>query len=586
MKSNKNIFTALLISLLAFTSFSCSDYLDYDEDKVWTDELVWTEYTNVEKYLAAIYDKTPSTFAYVGGAFLAASTDDAEHANLSSDVERYNTGALSEFSHPNSGWSKNYDGIRLASKFIENADTLTLYKNKWNDNYNTQLEYLYRWRGEARFLKAYFYFELIKRYGGVPIVEKWVNEYLPADATRKPFNEVVEYIALTCDSAMKYLPVKSEFKNSDMGHATKGAALALKTRAFLYAASELNNPTGAYHAYYDSCAVNAARLFNMGYSVSGVNYNDLFTPGSGVHFKNNDVIFDKRAAASNSLEKSNYPVGFNQGSGHTNPTQDLVDAFEMADGTPFDWDNSTHAAAPYENRDPRFYATILHNGAQMDVGNVEMARKVETFNGGLDGPVQEFTIGTRTGYYLKKYIHTNLDFVQGNMKQHYWFLFRYAEVLLNYAEAMNELHNDPDVDPSGYGMTAREAVNMVRSRVNMPAVVAANADEFRTKLRNERRVELAFEDHRHWDVRRWNVGVEFLNSPVHGVDIERQLIPRDEDNDGVQDVDEDGNLLWDEEFSYEVKKVEERVFEEHMNLYPIPRSEVYSGVELPQNPGW
>ncbi|MCG8580834.1 MAG: RagB/SusD family nutrient uptake outer membrane protein, partial [Bacteroidales bacterium] len=344
MKSLKNIYRLLLFSLLASTAFSCSDFLEYEEEKAWTDELVWTEYTNVRKYLAAVYDKVPETFDHVSGAFLAASTDDAEHANLYSDIARFNTGSVSEFNHPNGAWSRNYEGIRLASEFIVNADTLTFYKDRWSQtNYESYMQDLYRWRGEARFLKAYFYFELFKRYGEVPIVDEWLDDYTPADPSRKPVDELVEYIAVTCDSALKYLPMANELEDSDMGHATKGAALALKARAFLYAASPLHNPTGEFNAYYDSCAVNASRLFNMGYSVSGVNYNDLFTPESTAHLENSDVIFDKRASGANSLEKDNYPVGFESGKGYTNPTQDLVDAYEMADGTLFDWNNPEHA---------------------------------------------------------------------------------------------------------------------------------------------------------------------------------------------------------------------------------------------------
>ncbi len=572
--------------MVALSSYSCSDNMEYDVDKAYTDELVWTEYSLVKRYLASIYSKTPGTFASVEGAFLAASTDDAEHANLSSDIERFNSGALSAFNHPNSSWSVNYKGIRLANSFIANSDTLTFYKDRWNDSYDANMEDLTWWRGEARFLKAYFYFELIKRYGGVPIVDEWVDEYTPADPTKKSFHEVVEYIAATCDEALVYLRDNAGVANSDMGHATKGAALALKVRTFLYAASALNNPDGSYNRFLDSCAVNASRLFNMGYSVDGVDYTSLFTPGSGLHLENTDVIFDRKLASANSLEKNNYPIGFEAGKGLTNPTQELVDAFEMADGSVFDWNNVEHAANPYANRDPRFYETIIYNGTQMDVGNANFARKVEVFKDGLDAPVQEFSMGTRTGYYLKKYIHTDLDFIAGNIKQHNWFLFRYAEVLLNYAEAMNELYNDPDVDPEGYGMTARDAVNQVRARAGMPDVVAADANEFRTKLRNERRVELAFENHRHWDVRRWNIGEQVFNQPIHGVDIERSLIPRDEDNDGAQDEDADGNLLWDESFSYSLKQVEERVFDNYMNRYPIPRGEVFGSFELEQNPGW
>lgn len=586
MKNIKNKLVVFICSHLVLLTFSCSDFMEYEEDKAWTDELVWTDYSYVKRYLASIYHKTPGTFDFVDGAFLAASTDDAEHANLFSDIERFNSAKLSAFNHPNQAWLLNYKGIRLANSFIENSDTLTFYKDKWNDTYDASMQDLSWWRGEARFLKAYFYFELIKRYGGVPIVDEWVDEYTPVDPTKKSFHEVVDYIAATCDEALLFLRDRSDADDSDLGHATKGAAIALKVRTFLYAASPLNNPDGSYDRYLDSCAFNASLLFDMGYDVEGVAYANLFTPGSAVHLENSDVIFDKKLASSNSLEKNNYPIGFEAGKGLTNPSQELVDAFEMSDGTAFDWNNAEHAANPYANRDPRLYETVIFNGTQMNVGNANFARKVEVFEEGLDAPVQEFSIGTRTGYYLKKYIHTDLDFIAGNEVQHNWFLFRYAEVLLSYAEAMNQRYNDPDVDPHGYGMTARDAVNQVRARAGMPEVVAADADEFRTKLRNERRVELAFENHRHWDVRRWNIGEQVFNTPIHGVDVKRILSPRDEDNDGIHDENADGILLYDESFLYTIKQVEERVFENHMNRYPIPRGEVYAAFELEQNTGW
>ncbi len=609
MKKIKYILKVLTVLMLTVLPISC-DYLEYDEDKAWTDELVWTEYAYVKRYLASIYDKVPSTFDYVDGAFLASTTDDAEHSGLFSNVERFNTGSLSSFDHPNGAWDKNYEGIRLADSFIKNSDTLTLYKDINNiegGSYSSDSADLVNWRGEARFLKALFYFELIKRYGSVPIVEEWKDEDTPLETSKKSFAEVVDFIGATCDEALKFLPVKSELDTDEIGHATKGAAYALKARAFLYAASKQHNPDGENDAYYDSCVVNASKLFNMNYAVSGVNYSNIFTPGNNLHFTNNDVIFDIRGNENsnaeknknkNQLEKDNYPVGFDMGKGFTNPTQDLVDCYEtkngyavtltengfISDDPAFDSEN------PYANRDPRFAATIIYNGFNMTVGNADKAREVETFNGGFDGPVQKDIIGTRTGYYLKKYIDTDLDLQNGDASKHFWFVFRYAEVLLNYAEAMNELHG-PDADPEGYGKTAREAINEVRGRAGMPDVVAADADEFSEKLRKERRVELAFEDHRHWDVRRWKIAEDVLNQPVHGVSIVREegeRIARDEDNDDIQDKDEEGNLLWDivYEYTYTKKVVEERVFESHMELYPIPRSEVFGGVNIPQNTGW
>jgi hypothetical protein len=194
-------------------------------------------------------------------------------------------------------------------------------------------------------------------------------------------------------------------------------------------------------------------------------------------------------------------------------------------------------------------------------------RAVEIWPGGKDGPGKPRA--TRTGYYLRKFVDENIDLMQNKTSAHAWIYFRYAEVLLNYAEAMNEAYGPDDV-PAGFTLSARAALNLVRKRngVNMPDVVAATTDEFREKVRSERRIELAFEEHRFWDVRRWKTGEEALGGDIFGVNV----VLNDDDT-----------------FTYEYPSapVERRVFEEKMYRYPIPRSEIdkTSGA-ITQNSGW
>lgn len=560
----KTVFATVCTSCLLG---SC-DYLEYDENKNWTEELVWSEFSYIDRYLTAVYAQLPGTFNCVDGAFLDASTDNAEHLNQSCRITKFNMGTWDMFDTPNGNWSVNYDGIRLANTFIEHADTCTLYREEYDFAAKQEnLRKLYRYRGEARFLKAFFYFELFKRYGEIPIVEEWTDQYTPTDYSRQPVTDVVELIAEVCNSALPFLPGKSDLTGNDyknnLGRPFKGTAWALKSRAFLYAASELSNSNGTLDCYYDSCAANSAKLFGAGYKIIP-NYEDLFLPNSTTMQDNAEVIWDCRASGSKNLESSNFPIGFYGGNGMTNPTQDLVDAYEMLDGTTFDWDDPNDVNRMYTYRDKRFAATILYNGAEMG------GRRVECFEGGRDAS-NSYQNGTRTGYYLKKFIKTDTD-LSGDAanSRHYWPIFRYAEVLLNYAEAMNEMYG-PDLDPDGYGKTARIALNEVRQRAGLPVFAEGGLtqDEFREKVRNERRVELAFEDHRHWDLRRWKIDVNPLGRPIHGV-----RIIREDNGDGT--------------FSdkYTPIEIEKRVFEDKMYLYPIPEGEILLQNSLPQNPGW
>lgn len=571
------IASALLLGV-GMSACSDEDYLGYDSDKNYSDELIWSEYTYIADMGSELYYYMPKTFQNYGGGFLASSTDDCESSNQRADIQKFNKGTWDMFDSPTGDWSRFYQGIYLANNFIAHADTATLYREQYNESAKKQhLRNLGHLRGQARFLKAYYYFELMKRYGAIPLAEEWTETYTPATYYRSDVSEVLELIEATALESVQLLPdVKngvavdksltgSEYNNY-LGRPTMGTAYALLSRAYLYAASPLHNPTGTTDDYYEKSAMYSAMLFDR-YKLAS-SYSELFKPGTATMRKNTEVILDRRSASGNSLESANFPTGFYSGSGKANPTQNLVDAFEMADGSDFDWSNPEHVANPYANRDARFEVTILHNGEEMG------GRTVETWTGGRDAAT-DISLGTRTGYYLQKYIDTGLSLFDGNKALHTWYLFRYAEILLNYAEAMNELYG-PDADPSGYGKTAISALNEVRTRAGQPALDVANYDQasLREKIRRERRVELAFENHRHWDVRRWRIAESTIGMPVQGVDISRSTSV---DTDTGEEV---------ENFTYTLKEVEERVFEPKMYLYPIPSSEILMSDDLEQNPGW
>jgi hypothetical protein len=357
--------------------------------------------------------------------------------------------------------------------------------------------------------------------------------------------------------------------DTDYGRITKGAALALKSRIMLYAASDLfNNPSwaGGYaHPEYISvtgnrterwlAAANAAKaVINMssvaGYSLT-TNYANLFQ-GS---YTSSELIFARREGATNSFEKASYPMGFDLATGGTTPSGNMVDAYEVkVDATtavPFDWNNPVHAANPYANRDPRLLVSVIVNGSTYK------GRNVECWPGGKDGP--GIPKATRTGYYLKKYSNESLDLLQNKTSVHTWLLIRLAEIFLNYAEALNE------ADPGNADI--RTYVNYVRQRtgVAMPPIPAGlSQEEMRIKIRHERQVELAFEEHRFWDLRRWQSAANDLNVPLLGVSIAN--------NSGV--------------YSYAPVSVENRKFDTKMYLYPIPQSELNICKKLVQNPLW
>ena len=284
-----------------------------------------------------------------------------------------------------------------------------------------------------------------------------------------------------------------------------------------------------------------------GYSLSS-NYASLFGPNTHI---NNEVIFCKRNGASNSFEKTNFPIGYDLGNSGTTPSQNLVDSYEMSNGKMIqELGSGYNPNDPYENRDPRLKMTIITNMSRFKDRNVEI------WQGGKDGP--PIVNSTKTGYYLKKYVNEDLNLLTGQTSVHTWIIFRLAEFYLNYAEALNEYKpGDPDIV---------KYLNKVRSRVQMPPLSEnLNQTQMREKIRNERRVEFAFEDHRLWDLRRWMQAETFLSFPLRGMKITKN-----------------GNGL----FNYEVIIVEPRLFQPKMYFYPLPQNELQVGKGLIQNPLW
>lgn len=580
---NRYMKTAVFLCLYILFLSSCS--LDPEIELNLTEEDMIRNYNNTQARATAVYSYIPNGLNAVDGAMLAAATDDAEHSVESSSVQKFNTGAWNSLDNPDGAWGNLWNGIRAANLFLEKSDEVEMDYLRLDPNesqqeiYRVRLANIKRWKYEVRFLRAYFYSELIVRYGGVPVVTRsyGLNDNYRS-RRRNSLETCLEFITDECDEAAENLP--EAYASGDLGRVTAGAALALKSRVLLFAASALWN-NDLWCDGYDypelvtvdaSVATQSERwadaaaaahdvmtLTDSGYRLA----NDW--PGIFRSYTSPEIIFARRDGNSNWFESTNFPVGFDGGNGGANPTQELVDAFEMADGTKFSWggtsaggegyDGSAYAnTAPYENRDPRLAWTVLTNNAAF------RNRTVEAWTGGRDG--KGVTQATKTGYYLRKYVDENINLTLGQSSIHTWIVIRYAEILLNYAEAMNEAYGPND--DHGYGTTAVQAVNEIRRRVGMPSLPSSlDKDALRERIRNERRVELAFEGHRFWDVRRWMIAGDALGTPVHGVSINKR-----------------GGT-----FEYTGIEVEDRRFEERMYFYPIPQSEI-NITGWPQNPMW
>jgi hypothetical protein len=437
-------------------------------------------------------------------------------------------------------WSRSYRSIRECNYALSKIDQV-----KMSEGHKKILT------AEIKFIRAYRYHDLIRNFGQIVLVGDKVYELGedftdPAIFTKSSITEGMQYITGQLDEAAADLP-----SQNTLGRATSGAALALKSRLLLYAASPLYN-AGTWQAAADAAQV----AMNLNYSLNP-DYRTLFlTPSSS------EIIFERlyiKGARHVCLEISNAPNGYGGWAGNS-PLQNLVDAYEVKvdanTSVPFDWNNTTHAQAPYDNRDPRFYATILYNGAEY------RGREIETFEpGGKDSKDGRDNWNTsKTGYYLYKFIDTNLPIdnpwdVAGTQP---WIYLRYAEVLLNYAEAQNEA--------SGPDASVYSAINLIRQRAGMPNLPAGlSQDEMRLRIRNERQVELAFEEHRFYDVRRWKIAMDTENVPAYGISISK---------------DASDNLTYTRKVALDGK-----MFAEKHYWLPIPRTEIQSsGGILAQSP--
>ena len=559
------------IIYIAFTALLMAGchFLDFDETSgIYTREDRYKTYDNIKKMLTNIYGYMPNKdIVDISSAMRDCGSDDAEYGDPDASVQRFNNGYWSPTSTVDSKWDLYY-GIRAANEFLESMKTVDLSMYEHVAGFAEQMEHMNYFPYQARVLRAYYLFELARRYGDIAMPLSMLSIEEANSIGKTKFDDVIDFIAEECDTCANHLPISyKDLKDAEIGRVTKAFAMGVKTKALLYAASPLFNPEGNAEKW-QKAAKAAKDIIDLGLFVLDPNETCNSTDSP-------EVIFQIFRSESQSFERRNFPVRFTQGDrgssmSETYPTQNLVDAFQTLAGHDIILDETGWHSAdpafdptkPYEGRDPRFARAILADGMAFK------GSTIEAFVGGADYHATRQEHGSPTGYFLRRYIQEETDFdPEAPVKaMHVWIVYRYAEVLLTYAEAVNEYLGGPDATDATFDNSARWAINLVRANAGMPLLDAGitTKEAFRTAVQREWRVEFAFEDHRFWDVRRWKIGND-TQKQIDGVQIEN--------NGGVK--------------TYTRTRVEVRPWSDKMYLYPIPQSEIFSNPNLtPQNPDW
>lgn len=596
LKIMKKAYHILIVAVTLVSAASCKkDFLDNPPLNKYTDAAVWQDPALVRTFVNGIYSNIPFPFQTIMLANLvdeAQFNADWESGNVTNS--QISPSYLSIFdagfwvSHERyMTWNGSYKNIRACNLFMEKIGKVPF------DNPKDKEQMI----GEVQFLRAWFYHQLVSLYGGVPIITNAYSLNDDFSAQRNTYDECIKYIVGQCDSAASVLPL-----SGDKALATKGAALALKSRVLLYAASDLYNSNASWAGGYAhpelvgyaggdrqarwTAARDAAKaVIDLGqYSLYGgenpASAEDATKNYAGL-FINNGNSEDIFLQFNDNLHNGNWdapnpglftgPNGFHTW-GESTPVGQLVDSYEMIDGSKFDWNNPVEKADPYQNRDPRFYASILYEGAHWrqrpaDVvaadpnGNIQVGyykKEDGSTVPGLDtrnSPIEDWN-GSYTGYYLRKFIDPTIN--GQYVKQTFpWRRFRYAEILLNYAEACIALGQENE---------AKTYINKIRARAGMPAI-NDNGAALLERYRNERRVELAYEEHRFFDVRRWMIASQAYQD-AKGVSVSGKIAP-------------DGTIS---NRTYSVIKAQGRTWDPKFYFLPISLDEMNRNKKLVQNP--
>ena len=599
MKIKLYMILSSFLSIMTLSScLDASSLMDKEDVGDLYEKDVFKDPTYARYFVNDIYYSLPKGAEVPGswsGAYLDCATDNGEARNLESDAQRFNDGNWNAESVPLGGvWSKYYAAIRACNKFLENYDYI---EERDGVATRTDLEYL---RAQVIFLRAFFYAELLKHFGGVPILEKTLHFGSPElkEAKRATFAECVEYILDECDEAITiFRSVNQDWASNNFGRANDGVALALKGKVLALAASPLFNRPNNYPQYdkedinkelwrypvYDSERWNKAAkalkaVIDLGrydlykkVNVTKSAYETYFVTRNTVE----ESIFPFLKGPTIDIYYENLPFNFMlvRGKGspvcYNLPTQDLVAAYEMKNGMlPEQEGSGFRPLHPFSGRDPRLEATVWHDEATF------CGIEFQTWRRDIDSEKpwgKDYIRGySRTGFFLKKFMDKDLNPTNNVTVPNSYPIIRYADILLLYAEVLNEYYDDPSAVPDD---AICWAISEVRARAGMPDVRTTFAnrgweltqENVRKLIQNERRVEFAFEEHRFWDIRRWMIGAE-TQRVVH----EQDIILKEDDKTK----------------EYSVREMEKRTYEDHMNLMPIPQSEINKNKNLIQNWGW
>src|SRR5665213_2302099 len=562
-----------LFVLLTIVLTSCKkNILDIQPQDRIPETAVWGDQALIQAYENELYNAIPHGF-YIH--MYSKYTDEAINSApcCGADIFKLNTYSPDNIDQAGGGdfwggymyyWNQGYTYVRKVNVFLEKMAA----PDALNFTAKPQLV------AEAKFIRAFIYFNLIERFGGVPIVKQ---SYELSDVGKvmfqsSTFDSCVAFIQQDINDAMPDLPVSYASTDANFGRATQDACYALMSRVDLYAASPLFNPTNDMAKWQK--AADAAAVFtehgDRGYSLYP-DYRSLFNQNSGA--AENEYIFSRQFTTSNPQEAPPNNLGRRYGAyggwwASNGPSQNLVDDYDMKSGEPaFTWSGNTKTinpasgydpTHPFYNSDPRFEASILHDSSIFHGDTLQMWVSPDGTKFGYDSWKQS-SDNPRGGYWLRKFMPEvqNISF-----SEHYtipWPFFRLAEIYLNYAEAEFALGNE-DV--------CRQYISKVRARVGMPAIPASVTGEaLRARLYNERRIELAFESQRFFDIRRWKIADVIENRPIYGMDITKNL------TSGVSTYTP-------------VLLLQKNTYQEKMNLLPIATSEILKNPELKQPTGW
>lgn len=615
MKTKKLFIFVLIAALFS----SCVDYLEPYPQGNYTEETLWEYQSQVQGLIGYCYDQINSNNRnYVDneGIYLDGATDDAVITSSTNVMRRYTQNTMITSQDPfETYWDRNYRAIRNCNLFLKDRrgyNTKYILNPIWNDLVRKRLQ------GEAFALRAYFQWDLLQKFGGkgtngqmlgFPIVTQVFEATDVINLSRNTYDECVAQILADCDSAIKYLPIAHRdflvpvaanrvYAGGKYWGRFDGITMkALKSNVYLTWASPRFNP-GNDLSRWDSAAFNAKKCIDFKLVVDQVaSQSNSFRPQNPVIWTNPnhaEIIATTRYNSGNdAIERALYPGGF-QGNGVIGATQELVDAFPMANGRPItDPASGYNPANPYVNRDPRFYSVIFYNNRPVYRNNTVSAPNLmytfQNWSEGPGGPGKD-AAGTKsnnslTNYHVKKFIFMGLNWSDAsiNRQPHSKFLIRWAHMLLNFAEAANKVVGPTDA--AKYGMSARTAIQYLRARrtydnaVGISAAVPGAPDTYLTEVaaagqaafdafvRNERRIETCFEGMRFYDLRRWTTDADWeavINKPVHGAYVVQNA-----------DLSFTYNLNWE---------VEGRAFPSPYN--PIPYDEMLRMSNLIQNEGW